>query len=81
MQLVQEQRKRYERLMTLILGRKQMQRKTWRQVAGDCGLGVRCLIDRGHYPERFRLSELFGVADALGISPDEIWDSLKTEVK
>ena len=22
-----------------------------------------------------------GVADALGISPDEIWDSLKTEVK
>ena len=68
MQKIQDPIKRYEGLLTLLLGRKKLSGKTWDDVA----------MERVHRPERHRLGELFTIAEALGIRPADIWESMVT---
>ena len=76
MQKVQDPIKRYEGLLTLLLGRKKLSGKTWDDVADETGISKRCLMERVHCPERYRLGELFTVAKALGIEAADVWESM-----
>lgn len=78
MQKVQDPIKKYEGLLTLLLGRKKLSGKTWDDVAAETGISKRCLMERVHRPERYRLGELYVIAKALGIRPAEMWESMVT---
>lgn len=69
--------RQYDRLLALLLGRKQVEGMTWDDVAYNTGTPKRRLQQRMTAPETLRLGELYAMADALGIPHNALWDALK----